>query len=106
MRCSFMGLCSNALCIQHLDLGPVLFSIFVNDLDDGTECALSFADDTKQGGVDDTLDGCAAFQGDVDWLENWANRNVMPFNKRECKALHLGRNSPIHQHRLGHPAGK
>lgn len=35
VRCSFVGPCSNALCIRHLDL--VLFSAFAKDLDDGTE---------------------------------------------------------------------
>lgn len=49
--------------------------------------------------LSDTPDGCTAIHRDVDWMEKWAERNLMKFIKREFKVLYL-RNKPKHEYML------
>ncbi|KAJ7404088.1 rna-directed dna polymerase from mobile element jockey-like [Willisornis vidua] len=82
-------------------LGPVLFNIFLNDLNTELEGILSkFADDTKLGGAVDSLKGREALQRDLEKSEDWAMTNHVKFHKGKCRILHLGWDNPGCSYRL------
>ena len=72
-------------------LGPVLFLVFINDLDQGIASnILNFADDTKIfKEVSDNID-CEALQRDLDNVVLWAQKWQMEFNVKSVKLCMLG----------------
>ena len=82
-------------------LGPVLFLIYINDIDNGLACRISkFADDAKIGNEAVTPLQRQQIQGDLNKLAEWANRWQMNFNTDKCKVLHIGSNNPRAQYSM------
>jgi len=73
--------------------GPVLFLIYVNDLDNGVRnWMLKCADDTKLFiKINNADDG--RLQDDMDRLVRWSEEWQMLFNTGKCKVIHFGRNN-------------
>ena len=81
-------------------LGPLLFMIFINDLDVAARKAKflkKFADDTKLGGRVSTEEERAALQEALNELCVWAATWGMEFNVKKCKVLHIGKTRIHHE---------
>lgn len=67
-----------------INSGPVLFDIFMNDLDYMIESILTkSAINTKLGGEVNTSEGRDILQSDPDRLEEWASKSSMKFNEKK-----------------------
>ena len=83
--------------VQGSVLGPILFLVFINDLDEAIKNADSqtlvfkFADDTKLGRIVNSVDDSRAFQAAIDGLVDWCHEWGMSLHPQKCKMLHFGR---------------
>ena len=73
-------------------LGPVLFTIFINDLPNSIESTCKiFADDTK---IYNNTDENKTIQKDLNTLQKWTDDWNLYFNVSKCKVMHVGKNNP------------
>ena len=76
-------------------LGPLLFIIYVNDMDDGILAKISkFADDTKLGINVAKEENTSLMQESLDKIGEWSDIWQMPFNVNKCKVMHIGHKNP------------
>ena len=72
-------------------LGPILFLVYINDLEEGvTGKILKFADDTKLFRKVKEIGDKQNLQDDIDKLVKWSEKWQMLFNFGKCKCLHTG----------------
>ncbi len=77
--------------LQGSVLGPVLFTIYKNDIDVGLNNFISkFADDTKIGNSIITDHDTMSLQEDLIKISDWSQRWEMPFNVNQCHILQVG----------------
>lgn len=93
------GYCSDWVVVlsgvpQGSVLGPLLFLLFINDIDRGLNSnVLKFADDMKLfRNVSDLFD-IDKLRNDLVKLCDWSIEWLMLFNIEKCKVLHFGRNN-------------
>ena len=73
-------------CRRDQILGPLLFIVYINDLDEKmTSNVLKFADDTKI-----SSSSQQELQRDLDTAVEWAETWQMKFNTNKCKVMHVG----------------
>ncbi len=82
---------------QGTILGPCLFDIYIDDID---ECTLNlteikkFADDTKVYRIVNSLEDREKLQKALDNLCSWTAKWGIEFNTAKCKVMHIGNHNP------------
>ncbi len=82
-------------------LGPILFLIYINDLDSNLTSKIGkFADDTKMCKGIRNREVVDKLQQDLDRLSLWSSDWQMQFNIDKCSVIHIGKNNSQPQYSL------
>ena len=87
-------------------LGPVLFTLYVNDIPSELDTFISmYADDTKLYTAITSESSVASLKSDLKKLEAWALLMQMKFHPLKCKIMHLGKDNPKTAYQMKTPDG-
>ena len=82
-------------------LGPILFTIFINDMPDQVKSVMKlFADDAKICRAIESMDDVETLQADIDKLFYWSRKWQLPLNISKCKIIHYGKKNPMHEYTM------
>ncbi|CAM5112909.1 unnamed protein product [Natator depressus] len=82
-------------------VGPVLFNIFINDLEKGVNSEVAkFAHDTKLHEIVKSQADCEELQKDLSKLGDWATKWQMKFNVDKFKVMHIGKHNPNYTYKM------
>ena len=89
---------------QGTVLGPILFLIFISDIDENVSNFTSmFADDTRLIGNIESEEDAEKFQDDLNLIYEWAEANNMQFNGKKFELIRYGPNEYLKsQHHINH----
>ena len=83
-------------------MGPILFLIFINDLDDDLSSkVLKFADDTKVFRTVKTDTDKETLQDDLTKLVKWSDKWQLLLNFGKCKCIHIGNGNVSKEYFMG-----
>ena len=83
-------------------LGPILFIIYINDIDENIlSLILKFADDTKLVREVSTLEERNKMIEDLSNIFKWSENWQMHFNIEKCKVMHLGNKNNCNEYHMG-----
>jgi len=92
--------------VQGSVLGPILFLMYINDLDvailsaDNEIFISKFADDTKLGRKIASVSDCLILQRGIDKLSQWCLDWGMSLHPDKCVVLHFGRKNPNYDYTI------